>query len=164
MTSQLPSHYEPWMTSWLKKNPSWQYWLWTDDDARQLVGHYYKQYVAMYDGYTCNINRADVMRYFVLDKYGGVYADIDVECMRPLDDIVSNHSCILAEEHKVRSYVLARRKPPPNVINAPMASRPGHPYFRDVIAEIPKWQKHPNRLEQTGPLRIDRVLRTYLRN
>ena len=164
MTSQLPTRYAPWVTSWLKKNPTWQYWLWTDDDARQLVGRYYKQYVAMYDGYPRNINRADAMRYFVLDKYGGVYADIDVECLRPLDDIISNHSCVLAEEHKAHSYLLAWRKPPPNVINTPMASRPGHPYFRDVIAELPKWQKHPDLLKQTGPLLIDRVLRTYLRN
>ena len=164
MTSQLPSRYAPWVTSWLKKNPTWQYWLWTDDDARQLVRRYYKQNVAMYDGYTRNINRADVMRYFVLDRYGGVYADIDAECLRPLDDIISNHSCILAEEHRVHGYVLAWRKPPPNVINSPMACRPGHPYFRDVIAELPKWQKHPNLLYQTGPLLIDRVLRTYLRN
>ena len=94
MTSQLPSHYAPWVTSWMKKNPTWQYWLWTDDDARQLAGRYHKQYVAMYDGYTRNINRADAMRYFVLDKYGGVYADIDVEYLRPLNDIISNHSCI----------------------------------------------------------------------
>ena len=164
MTSQLPKRYAPWVTSWLKKNPTWQYWLWTDDDARQLVGRYYKQYVAMYDGYRRNINRADAMRYFVLDKYGGVYADMDVECLRPLDDIISNHSCILAESHHVHSYVLFGREPPASVINSPMASRPGHPYFRDVIAELPKWQKHRNLLEQTGPWFIDRVLRTYLRN
>ena len=164
MTSRLPTRYAPWVTSWLKKNPTWQYWLWTDDDARHLVERYYKQYLAMYNGYPRNINRADVMRYFVLDKYGGVYADIDMECLRPLDDIISNHSCILSEEHKVHSYMLAGRKPPPNVLNTPMACRPGHRYFRDVIAELPKWQNHSSLLEQTGPLLIDRVLRTYLRN
>ena len=160
-TIQLPKRFVPWVKSWLEKPPTWQYWFWTDEDARRLVERDYKQYLAMYDGYKKKINRADAMRYFVLQTYGGFYADIDMECLKPLDEIVSNKCCILAEDHHVHSYVLARRKPPRNVLNTPMACRPGHPYFKDVISELAKWKNHPNHLAQTGPDLIDRVLRTY---
>ena len=34
----------------------------------------------------------------VLYEYGEVYADLDMEALRPLDDIVTQYSCILSQE------------------------------------------------------------------
>ena len=33
--------------------------------------------------------RADVLRYEILRRHGGVYVDVDVECLRPLDDLLT---------------------------------------------------------------------------
>ena len=164
ISTKLPAFYAPWLRSWLVKNPTWQYWFWTDDDIRNFIAHDYGQYLALYDSYKKNINRADAMRYFVLHKYGGLYADIDVECLRPLDDITSKHSCVLPEEHHAHSYLLHRRSPPANVVNAVMACRPGHPYFWKVIKELPRQQTQSDLLYQTGPFLIDAVLRKYMNN
>ena len=45
----------------------------------------YPEYLALYDGYSYGIQRADVMRLFFLHKYGGIYIDLDIECKRSLD-------------------------------------------------------------------------------
>ena len=41
-----------------------------------------------YAALTSEVARADFARYAMLYQYGGVYADMDVECMRPFDDLV----------------------------------------------------------------------------
>ena len=100
----------------------------------------------------------------MLFAHGGLYADIDMECVRPLDHITRRHACMLTEENHAHTYVVHRRTPPTNVINCLMASRPRHPYFRDVILELPV-QKTRGRdldvLTQTGPFLIDAVLRRW---
>ena len=59
---EIPAQFTPWVRSWMEQNPSWQYWFWTDDDIRCFVEHHFPQYLALYDGYEYDINRADVMR------------------------------------------------------------------------------------------------------
>jgi mannosyltransferase OCH1-like enzyme len=57
----------------------WEYRFWTNEDCRELVTTEFPQHLAMYDNYKSNIQRADAIRYFILAKYGGVYADLDFE-------------------------------------------------------------------------------------
>ena len=45
----------------------------------------YPEYLAMYDSYRFGIQRADAMRLFFLHKFGGIYIDMDIECLRSLD-------------------------------------------------------------------------------
>ena len=100
----------------------------------------------------------------MLFAHGGLYADIDMECVRPLDNITRRHACILTEENHAHTYVVHRRTPPTNVINCLMAGRPRHPYFRDVILELPVQKRRGSDgavLTQTGPFLIDAVLRRW---
>jgi mannosyltransferase OCH1-like enzyme len=34
--------------------------------------------------------RADSARYMYMYKYGGLYADLDMECLRPMDELFGN--------------------------------------------------------------------------
>jgi hypothetical protein len=40
----------------------------------------------VYKSFPLNIMRADLWRYAILYFYGGLYADIDVDCWRPVKD------------------------------------------------------------------------------
>ena len=44
------------------------------------------QVLKVYDNLGTNVERADLWRYLALHKYGGVYADSDVRCMKPIDE------------------------------------------------------------------------------
>ena len=36
-------------------------------------------------------------RYFVLFEYGGVYMDLDVECLKTLEPVIQQNSCVLSQ-------------------------------------------------------------------
>ena len=164
-TTAVPPLFVPWIRSWKRHNPHWQYWFWTPDDVRCLLRQRYPSFVHFYDGYPAPLLRADAMRYFVLHAFGGFYADLDVECLRPLDPLLVNRSCVLSEEPYEHVYVLYHGQGRPNVMNTIMACRPGHGLFEDLTMELPRKAVGANLgsvLTSTGPYFLDSVLRRYI--
>ena len=47
----------------------------------------------LYRRYPEMIQRVDAARYMLLHHFGGLYADFDVECVRPLDPCASIERC-----------------------------------------------------------------------
>lgn len=87
------------------------------------------------------IKRADVLRLAVLYAYGGVYADIDVEALRPMDPLLvaaqrARQSVLLGEENVVHTVLLEKRLSKQLVSNAVMASAPRQAFWAKVIQEI----------------------------
>ena len=71
-----------WHTTWKKHNPSYEHVLWDDDDNRDFININFPSFLTIYDSYNINIKRVDSVRYFYLLKYGGIYADLDFECLK----------------------------------------------------------------------------------
>jgi N-acetylglucosaminylphosphatidylinositol deacetylase len=65
---------------WRELHPNWTYHLWDEVDCRKLVETEYEWFLRSFDSIKQDIQIADVCRYFILDSYGGFYADLD---MRP---------------------------------------------------------------------------------
>ena len=57
-----------------------QVMLWTDSRGRELIASDFSWFLSTYDSYPYDIQRVDVLRYFVLYKFGGIYMDLDVGC------------------------------------------------------------------------------------
>ena len=57
-------------------NPSWEVRLWRNDEVRRLAADL--GWLAIFDSYQTNIQRADFARYIILLAEGGCYADFDV--------------------------------------------------------------------------------------
>lgn len=81
--------------TWTAKNPSWRYEVLTDDNDMYYVESHFGPHginrpdiVEMYRSLTAKIIKADLLRYLVMYVDGGVYADIDVEALRPLDRFI----------------------------------------------------------------------------
>ncbi len=152
-SSAVPRTFVPWMRSWTQHHPQWQYWFWTPDDVRRLLRQRYPDFVNFYDRYPTMLQRADVMRYFVLYTFGGVYADLDMECLKPIDPLLFNRSCVFSEEPYEHVYILNRRVDDANVMNTIMACRPAHPFFKYLLAKLPQTKDIDNRdaVATTGP-------------
>ena len=165
----LPGQVENWVRSWGDLNPRWRHWFWTESSARHLIGKNYTQFLDLYDQYPYKINRADVRRYFILYEHGGVYADLDVECLKPLDDIVSRFPCIIAQE-PAEHQVLLYDSTTASIFAMPafMACRPHHPFFKFLISQLShfiflawKLPWNENILRSTGPHFVSQVLANY---
>jgi hypothetical protein len=165
-TSAIPETFRPWIRSCLALNPDWEYWLWSDDDMRRLVSTAYPQYLELYDGYPSQSQRVDVFRYFVLYEYGGLYVDLDMECLRPIDGAIDDKDCLLSQEPVEHALLLAPVGVP-LVSNALMACRPAHPFFAHVISGLRSytrsWLMTSNNdvLSTTGPYMLTTAYHRY---
>lgn len=71
--------------TWLARNPDWQYTLVGTEGANRFVGRHFAHDQHMLLGMRNHGARSDVLRYLLLLVEGGVYADTDVTCLKPVD-------------------------------------------------------------------------------
>lgn len=72
-------------SSWRLLNPGMKVTLVNDTEAADFVSSFYGPEVAqLYAAYPLGVMRADLWRYLVLYAHGGVYSDIDTQCLQPL--------------------------------------------------------------------------------
>lgn len=57
--------------------PAHEVKMWTDGEMRDLIKNEFDWFLDVYDAYPFNIQRVDASRYFIIYKYGGLYADTD---------------------------------------------------------------------------------------
>lgn len=89
----LPQEIEPIVAQLKALNPTWEYRFYTDDDILNYIKtHFDEKILTAYQ----KINpiygtaRADLFRYLVLYREGGVYLDIKSTCIYPLDDVIKD--------------------------------------------------------------------------
>ncbi len=152
VNERIPRKFQPFLERWRKSHPDWEIRLWTDASMRQMMAEDYPDYLALYDGYDRGIQRADAFRYFVLHRHGGVYADLDVEPLRRIDELAETSRMFVglepwdhvAGEHAVYTglpYVLC---------NAFMGSEAGHAFWPYVFAHLVRCQSDQVMIS-TGP-------------
>lgn len=154
-----------WPESWKRLNPGWSYRFWTDEDLAALVRQYYPHLEALFQSYPKPVQRADMGRYLILHHCGGVYADIDTECLASFDPVAQDSRVVLAEEpveHRNHSQPLGMEK---LIFNGVMVSPRGHPFWEHVI-EVMVRSRHAADtwvLESTGPLMLSGAVQSYPR-
>ena len=128
------------MESWKKKNRGWEFRFYSDQDVIEFVQKEFPEYLDAFNRLTKIVERADFFRYLVLLKHGGVYADLDTECTRPLDGFIQPEDDVIVgmesmspsseyafKHHFVRSI---------QMLQWIIISRPNHPILRAVCDHI----------------------------
>lgn len=156
----LPERWAALRSTWIQHHPQWEHRLWTDESLRAFIAEYHPSFLEQYDGYAAPVMRADAARYLVLQHFGGVYVDLDMECLQPLDLLIERKELLLPLEpdlHLQSAPAMAagmRRI----IGNAWMASTPGHPFWDRVITELRTRRHIPGALESTGPFMLSAVV------
>ncbi|KAJ6438271.1 glycosyltransferase family 32 protein [Purpureocillium lavendulum] len=115
------------MASCRAMHPTWEHKLWTDANASDFIADNYPWVLPHYTRYPQQIQRANVLRYALLHAMGGVYLDLDVACLAPLDDTPL-----------VRLPFVSPGAYPAGVNNAFIAARPGHAFLRLLVDAVPR--------------------------
>jgi inositol phosphorylceramide mannosyltransferase catalytic subunit len=112
----IPPSFRYWRSTFMRNNPEFQCVLWDDDDNREFIAEKFAWFLPIYDGLPANIFRADAVRPFFLFLYGGLYADMDTECLRPLWTMPHSGDVILGQmgpdlnfEHSIPNAIMASR-------------------------------------------------------
>lgn len=81
--------------TWTSKNPGHRYEVLTDNNDLHYVETHFgpsglnrPDIVDMYQSLTAKIIKADLLRYLVMYVDGGLYTDIDVEALKPIDRFI----------------------------------------------------------------------------
>jgi glycosyltransferase involved in cell wall biosynthesis len=158
--ADVPAQWKKWADSWRLHHPGWGYRLWTDSDNRTFLQEHYPWFLPVYDGYAEPIMRADAIRYFLLDHFGGLYVDLDFECLSPVDGILDGHELVLGCEPQAHTQLLlARQRGFSRIVgNAFIASRPGHPFWAHAHRQLVGAHRMPGALDATGPFFLSRAI------
>lgn len=151
--TSLPENFKMWKTTFAEHNPSFEMVFWDDDDNREFIKAEFPWFYKVYMRYPGEIYRADVVRYFFLYRYGGIYADLDVECLRSLDGLRREGDVVLGR---------MGTDPDHSIPNAIMASKPKEEFWLLVIwllLQIKDIQRSPEFV--TGPVILKAAVALY---
>ena len=123
----IPARYRYWRQTFIANNPGHQLILWDDADNRRFIAERFPWFVEAYDAYPAEIFRADAVRFFFLFEYGGLYADMDTECLRPVDRSLAVGDVVLGRMGQRDAFQHS-------LPNAIMASRPGQIFWIFAIS------------------------------
>uniref|UniRef100_A0A6C0EQK2 Glycosyltransferase n=1 Tax=viral metagenome TaxID=1070528 RepID=A0A6C0EQK2_9ZZZZ len=151
--------------SWKIHNPTWCHIEWNKDMCKNLIAKIFPEHAEMFGRYKYEIQRCDAIRYLILYRYGGLYADMDYYCNRPFDEALKkfNGDIYIVETPNTIPGVNATQ-----VSNSLMYSKPKHPFWKILMIELEKNQvmpvyytKHLTVMFTTGPSIVNRV---YVKN
>jgi Glycosyltransferase sugar-binding region containing DXD motif len=118
--------------SW--KSSGWEFRFYSDDAARAYVVDYFPtQFVGAFDALIHGAFKADLFRYLVLLREGGIYADVDVVKLGvPLDFMVTSSTTFFAPrdipcEYAGEAFCLW---------NGFIGSAPGHPVIVQAVERL----------------------------
>jgi mannosyltransferase OCH1-like enzyme len=164
-THEVPERWLAWQRSWRESHPAYEYRYWTDADNREFMAGHYPEFLPIYDGYKLGVHRADMVRYFIVRHFGGVYVDMDFEALKPLDSFLDGKRLIFGLEpqtHARRPPVLQRGLSR-IVCNAFIASEPGHPFWDFFLPRLAAAKDEEDVLDATGPFVLTRACDAYVR-
>jgi mannosyltransferase OCH1-like enzyme len=149
---KLPAVFLKFVQSIQMYHPDWEYKLWTQDDIPQLN----LRNQCFIDQSRNPGEISDLMRYEILYRYGGVYLDVDFQCLRSLEPL-----------HYLYDFYIGIQPLDSQLVQLGIGiigSIPGHPILDACIEKVKEgWaNKH---LEQkatarTGPIHCTKIFYT----
>jgi mannosyltransferase OCH1-like enzyme len=140
--------------SWLRifPEPEYKHMHWFDDELHKVIqDEEFIWFLDVFTSYSENIKRIDMVRPFILWKYGGIYADMDYMVFKNFYNELDQNKVSLCE---------SPFKGNEDVTNALMASPKGNNFWLLVIDECYK-HKDTYVLLSTGPQLITKIYHLY---
>lgn len=145
------SIWETCQQSWLLHYPSpeYEYKLWSDEeDIENLIKNDFPFFYDIFMSYPKKIQRIDMARYFILLKYGGIYADMDFICYKNFFNMIDQTKVNITESPWTEYEYLQ---------NSLMSSPENNLFFLNVIDEAIRRKSAESISDSTGPKLISDV-------
>jgi mannosyltransferase OCH1-like enzyme len=152
--------------SWKKLNPDYDYFLYDDNDCRNYIkDNFDEKILSVYNQILPGAFKADLWRYCILYKKGGVYVDIDTICLNSINNFIKEdtHAVIPIDLNKLS---MANKEGTHNLFNAFIAIVPESPIILNCINFIVKNVENKiipkSVLDFSGPGLLGRATNTFL--
>lgn len=140
----IPEKYIPMKESWFSNNPDYKQVMWDGATIRDLILNEYPEYLRMWDEYPNMIQKIDSGKIFILHHYGGVYIDLDIVSIKPIDSLFKDYDIVFSQcflhtpTVKIMSMLNLKRMAKTHINNAFIACIPQHPVMSKMIRMLPK--------------------------
>ena len=81
---ELPDKYKFYINTLKTINPDWEYRLWSDSD----VSGFKLKNISLFDNISNLGSKSDIFRYEILQRFGGIYLDIDFYGVKSFNDLI----------------------------------------------------------------------------
>ena len=125
-----------WLRTWAERHSGWEYRLWTEQTIPFPLRNQ-----AQFDASPQYCGKSDILRYEVLLRYGGIYVDADMRCLRPFAEEDLRHTFLSVYEDEERQ--------PGLINNCLIGCAPGSPIMEDMVANIGRLS--PEQVAATAP-------------
>jgi mannosyltransferase OCH1-like enzyme len=102
--SKLPEDEIKNISSWERYNPDLKIRIWTEKDIPEL-GFSEGAMKAFTSGDRIYSYQSDIMRAYIINKYGGFYSDTDIECYRKLPDDFFQKDYVFLKPHPKANWL-----------------------------------------------------------
>lgn len=140
------------INSWKQLNPDWEHKLWTEDNLFELENQKLFNTSKKYN------KKSDIARYEILKKYGGVYIDVDIICMKNLTSLLKyiDKNFFIGYESSSKNLIL----------NGVIGCTPNHELIDNFIDGVKTSSKNKNFYNEpvwitTGPMFITKCIKKY---
>lgn len=155
----VPETYAPNIKEFVSKNPDWEYRFWTYKSGEKLIEKYQPDLLATYRSFGNTVKKADLLRYVIIYVYGGIYSDLDVINLRPLNKVTLKYSCIIPTEPFEHSLLLYKMEF--SIQNGIIICRPRHPFIKRLMENARNVHPNASAIHSVGPLYVTKQFKIY---
>jgi len=146
---KLPKKYLNWMKTWKTINSDWEYNFWDDKKIKEL--NFKNQ--DLYDSSNNVGFKSDIARYEILNQFGGLYVDTDLECIKKIPEHFRNFdyiSCIVFDNS-------------PQIANGVIFAKPNAKINSNVMKNILKSSNEESALDILNCSGANLITREYFK-
>lgn len=85
----IPQHLVTYQNSWKENNQNYQYMFWDENYINDLIREINVDWITeTYNFFPLMIQKIDFAKYVILYYIGGIYIDMDMKCLKPIDSLM----------------------------------------------------------------------------
>lgn len=157
-TKTLPSSIQSSIDIMLRTNSNYEYQLFDDADMLSFIeSNYDSSVVDCFNSLRVGAAKADLWRYLILYKRGGIYLDVDSVIYGKLDELIGDDEC----------SIVSRENNPGRFVQWCLMFTPEHPILKICIEScLNNIRKMDSRsvLELTGPIVYSNAVNEFFGN
>ena len=136
--NKMPPIFLDFRKKWWELHPDWSYKLWTDSNINEL------DIPIDYLNLKVKSSIANVIRLYVVYKFGGVYADTDMDWLKSLNPLLNCHAfCGLEADNSLATFFNLPVEKMWYVGNAIFGAEAQHHWLEWQINKLFEFIKHP---------------------
>lgn len=130
--------------TWAIMHPDYDIFMWGDDECEEAFG------TEPFEHCRNAAQKADVFRYLVLSRFGGIWVDTDMECLKPFDNLLKTAAFFYGDQRKGEPAIgilgsvpghkfanrLAENAVEASKVDGPIDSTTGPVYFARQLTEL----------------------------